>query len=498
MSFRPEHASTSFVLAGAAALYALVLATAPFLPFVDLPQHVAAAQLVLHRNDPAVAATYDFTLFPAVNVLGLFVMVPLHALLPEAVAVRALFALYFGGLAWALSRLGRASGGSAWSAVLALLFALNYNLIYGFVSFCLGIPLLVWLVARLANGMTASVPGSARSLAVDAFLWWALALAHVLLFGFALLGLGIWCAMARRASRGPQLLAALPACAWVLGCWFRFRPIVAGTSPGETEIVWRGVHEHAAEVGRALGVASASGVVEWAVFAGIGIIVLFASWAARRRPAEPAVDAAPRRFVRAVALLGVVLFLGLPFSIYDAAHASHGVFLLYSRFLAFLPLLWLPTLRLPYRGVAWAVCGLHLVFVIHWMVLLQRVGRQAQGLDGAIAALAPHARVKSLIHAAVPEGMRFEGFLHVASLHQARARGETDQSFVLIPANPVHYRDPRRPYLSRQDEHLWPERFDWRRSSLYDAILIYDPAGTAPAPAPFTYEKNGWRVVAIR
>lgn len=493
---RPGDSRASFALAGAAVLYALVLATAPFLPFVDLPQHVAAAQLVLHRHDPAVAATYDFALFPAVNVLGLFVMVPLHALLPETVAVCVLFAVYLGGLAWALARLGRAAGGSPWSAVLALVFALNYNLIYGFVSFCVGMPILVWLVARLAAGITTETRRSPRSLAVDVLLWWSLALAHVLLFGFALVALGLWLVMARGAPRVSRLLSALPACAWVVGCWFRLRDDVARTSPGKTEIAWHGIRGHAAEVGRALGVASASGLVEWALLACIAIVVWFAWWAERRAPDGN--EAAPRRFVRTVALTGAVLYVALPFSIYDAAHISHGVFLVYSRFLVFLPLLWLPTLRLRTRAIALAACGLHLVLAIHWMVLLQRVGQQARGLDGAIAALASHLRVKSLIHVPVPDGMRFEGFLHVASLHQARARGETDQSFALIPANPIHYRDPRRPYLSRQDEHLSPDRFDWRRSSLYDAILVYDPAGSAAVPFPFVYDQNGWRVVAIK
>jgi len=500
---RSGHSRAPIALAGAAALHALVLATASFLPFVDLPQHVAAAQLVLHRRDPALAATYEFALFPAVNVLGLFVMVPLHAVLPEAAAVRVLMALYFAGLAWALVRLGRAAGGSPWSAVLAMVFALNYNLVYGFVSFCLGIPILVLLVSRLADGLGVRARGSTRALVVDALLWWSLALAHVLLFGFALLVLGAWLAMARRAPRIPRVMTMLPGLSWVIGCGLLMRPSLARGSPGTVEFLWHDASARAAEFGRAFGVASDSGAVEWAGLSVVAFTTLLAR-AGERRPwdGDP-IMVTPRRFVRVAGGLGAVLFVALPFSIYDSRHGSHGLFLLYARFLVFLPLLWLPALRAPARVLAPIACALHLGLTIHWTAMLRSVGRQARGLDGAIAALAPYGRVKSLVYEPVPAGMRFEGFLHVASLHQARAHGETDQSFALIPSNPVRYADPHRPYLSRDDEHMFPERFDWLRSRSYDALLIYDPHDAAraqwsAATGRLVFESNGWRVVAMQ
>jgi hypothetical protein len=467
--------------AAVAVLYAVVVGAAPFLPFVDLPQHVAAAQLLLHRGDSTIASTYEFALFPATNVLGLFVMAPLHAVLPEAAALRVFWAVYLGALAFALSRLARATGGSEWSAALAMLGAFNYNVAYGFVSFCLGIPILVLLMSRWSERLEPSHRSSRRELLVEAVLWWLSALAHLLVFAFALVALGMWLLLARRVPRLPRLIAMLPALAWTLGCALRLRAAVARTSPGDTEVVWHGLRPHLAELGRALGVVSASGVIEWSVLAIVAALVA-ADWVRERRART---GMPSRRFA-------------LPFSIYDSAHVSHGVFLLYARFLALLPLFWLPAVQARGRRLVAVVCILHVATAANWNTMLRRAGRQARGLDGAIAALDPYPRVKSLIYEPVPQGLRFEGLLHVASLHQARARGETDQSFALIPANPVRYRDPRRPYLSRQDEHLAPEQFDWRRARMYDAILLYDPKGIANARGPFLYDQNGWRVVAIK
>src|SRR5262245_40644769 len=170
-------------VAAAATLQWLVLATAPFLPFVDLPQHIAQAQLLLHLREPAVAPLYEARLVPQVNVLALFTLAPALAVLSEAAAVRIVLAFYFCGLAFALYRLTRALGTSAWGAAAALLFAIQFNLWYGFLSFCLGMPILLLLVARWA-GSHAAPPTSRRTLAVDAFLWWLLSLAHTLVFAF--------------------------------------------------------------------------------------------------------------------------------------------------------------------------------------------------------------------------------------------------------------------------------------------------------------------------
>ena len=60
-------------LAATVIAWSIVVVASSFLPLVDLPQHVAAAQLLFALDRPEVRALYDATLFPQVNVLGLYV-----------------------------------------------------------------------------------------------------------------------------------------------------------------------------------------------------------------------------------------------------------------------------------------------------------------------------------------------------------------------------------------------------------------------------------------
>src|SRR5262249_62178727 len=94
-----RHALLAWPVVACALVQWLVLARAPFLPFVDLPQHVAQAQLLLHRSDPSVAALYEVRLVPQVNVLGLCILAPLQALFSEGVAGRGALLVFLGRLA---------------------------------------------------------------------------------------------------------------------------------------------------------------------------------------------------------------------------------------------------------------------------------------------------------------------------------------------------------------------------------------------------------------
>jgi hypothetical protein len=212
-----------------------------------------------------------------------------------------------------------------------------------------------------------------------------------------------------------------------------------------------------------------------------------------------------RAAVRLAALLAAAAYAVLPYGIHDADAVTQGLFVLYQRFLVLAPLLLLPALPWPARGreragLAIAVCGLHLLLATSWSAALRRTAAEARGLDAAVAAMPPGARLKSLIYTMYPSRWRYEAFLHAASYYQARRLGEVDQSFALLPLAPVHYRDPRRPYLSRHDEHMVPESFDWQQAARWDFVLIYDRDGTAlPGYARWADEPvlqgNGWILV---
>jgi hypothetical protein len=514
VAIRPP-AGTS-ALAIVTVVWIVAIAAAPFLPFVDLPQHVASARLLWNLDRPELAALYETRLFPQVNVLGLFVSAPLFAWLPEAAAARALVGLYLAGLAWALWRLTRAAKVPAWSALGGMLFALHLDWMYGFLSFCLGMPILLALWARLAQALTAEdgavaqPPPDWRSLLADAALWILVVLAHALLFAFGAASLLLWIVVVRHGRRARLLraVAALPAGVWLVASLAAsHRVLETPTSPSAAsgvEALWEGPLTKLVDFGRSLLVASTNSWLEWTVLASVALFVVLALRGERRRS-----RAAPpgRRFLRWVALLAVIAYAALPYSIYDRRWVTYGLFILYQRFLVLAPLLLLPTLEWPARpraraGLGAVAVGANLLLAIHWQALFARVGQQADGLDAAIEAIPRGAIVKSLIFTPYPDGLRFEAFLHVASYYQARRFGETDQSFALLPSSPVHYRDPARRYLSRNDEHLRPQEFDLRQAALYGAIFAYDRNGEwlrpASAPLPVHFGKNGWLVLETR
>jgi hypothetical protein len=536
-----------------AAVQLSLLWSAELLPFVDLPQHVAQASLLAHQDHPSVTALYEVRLFPQVNVLYLLLAAPLMRVLDDLMVVRLLLVVYVVGLgaaAWALTRALRTS---SWNVLLALLFTVHFALMYGFMSYCLGLPILLWLLARLAGagrpaGYAArpAAGGQVRSVLVDAVVWLLLALAHVLLWLFAIGALLLrgFFAHHRRPPSLARLAATLPSTMLVVGWAVTSRADLdrlldreaaaaagatvtggagatvnggagtmvnggADTTAAGLEYVWHGVAAKLGAVGWSLTVASWPGTVEWLVLAGVAAAIIVARVADRVAPedAVAAATRAARRWMIAVALWAVVLYAVLPSSISDRQAATYGLFLLYQRVLIIAPLVVITTLRWP-RATRWRALAIALVAVAHlataWNLdrMLVRVGTDAAGLDASLAAMPPGKIVKSLIYTPFPDRLRFPAFLHVVSYYQARTLGEVDQSFALLPVAPVHYRDPRRPHLSRQDEQMYPEAFDWRRVLDYDYVLIHDRAGEwercyARVPLPRRYERPGWLVLDV-
>src|SRR5262249_44396200 len=154
---------------------------------------------------------------------------------------------------------------------------------------------------------------------------------------------------------------------------------------------------------RALLVASQPGRTEAAVLMVAGLIVL----ALVRHELRGDGLTRRRAWVRIVALLGLVAYAALPYSLYDRDRVTYGLFILYQRFASFLPLVLLPTFAGPARfawrrGLALAVVVAHVSLALHWNRVLHDVGEQARGLDATIDAMQPGRRLKSLVYAPFP------------------------------------------------------------------------------------------------
>lgn len=499
----------ALIVAVAVVLFPFVRST--FIPFVDLPQHVALAQLLRHIDNPDVSRLYAADLFPQVNILALLLMSSLFAVVPEGAAVILVLLAYVAGLAYGMTRLSSALELRWGNAVIALIFAVNFNLVYGFMSFCLGVPVLMLIAARLAD---ARETWRLRAALADAALWIILVFAHALLFVFALAAALLWLALAPLAfgARFRRVTAAVPALIPALG-WYFF-----GGGGGEAGLgskvafEWHGLAQRFAGVGWSTIASGVGGVFGWIVLglAG-GLVAALLALEIRRQKSRGGGTGRRtgrmRLWVRLVALLAAVLYFCLPYAIVSAQLVTRGVFLFYNRFAALAPMFLIATLQWPTSGklrhlaLSMAVL-LNVALAWHWTGMLARVSGEARGMDGAIESMKRGGIVKSLIYTPYSDAVDFPVFLHSGSYYQARKLGESDQSFALLPSTPVHYRDPLRPYLSQRDEHLAPHMFDWSKARLYDYILIYDRGAEwrpvySRAPFARIYEQNGWTVLEV-
>ncbi|UCF06818.1 MAG: hypothetical protein JSV33_07285 [bacterium] len=139
------------------ALHLVLIATTRLFPFIDLPNHLAAATIHRHLNEPGTnfAAYYLPDLFPKPNVFhALFCSIPLFPSVESA--NRAFLALYAVLLPLSLLLVIARLGGNRWFSLLSFPLLYNYNLSWGFVGFAFSIPIVFFflylLIEHLRDG----------------------------------------------------------------------------------------------------------------------------------------------------------------------------------------------------------------------------------------------------------------------------------------------------------------------------------------------------------
>jgi hypothetical protein len=159
------------------------------LPLLDLPRHLAAAQILSHFRD----ATTGYARFYELNLLPLPYwgwLAPVRALalmMPVAIASKLVLSAYALALPLGCALLARRMGRSPWLALFIFPFVFNMNVGYGFVAFVVGLailPFALWALDRFLDE-----PSLGRGVALS-LLTLAIYFAHVLpwmFFGLAAL-----------------------------------------------------------------------------------------------------------------------------------------------------------------------------------------------------------------------------------------------------------------------------------------------------------------------
>jgi hypothetical protein len=218
------------------------------LPGLDLPFHIAAADMVAKAGNPAspYAPYYEGGLRIAPYAAHFVALIVFGKVMGLLSAHKLIIVLYVAGLPLAMAALLGACRRSRIPALLAFPLAYNLTLHYGFISFALSLPVVLWLLAEMTKLAHTDVR---RRFVVR---WCVVAGVAILLFLCHLQNFlyGVCAALAFAAlAMAPwrrKLLAAaalLPAFAG-LAYWHLTSPPVAGQAKLTPALAWRFLKAH--------------------------------------------------------------------------------------------------------------------------------------------------------------------------------------------------------------------------------------------------------------
>ncbi len=497
-----------------AAALLLAAAAAPFwvgrfLPFLDLPQHLALAAVVARLGDPATGFARSYAIDPHLTPYwGYYgAMAVLARALPLELANRLLFTAHAVGLPLAAAFLLASFGRDRRWAVLTIPLVYSTNLFFGFASFLLSLPLFLVALGLTERHLAPERAAWGRSLAL------ALAAAAVFLFhaqSYATLGLCVALLLALHArglrwaaARALPYLPSLALCApWVWRSFVRpERPLseqhtanhhAYGAIGSGLGAVYEPFREAAARIPERLLGAFTDGSD---ARIGAALLALFAvALATGYGPAPASPDAPDRPGLREAlrAHRPALLVLLLAATSFAAPMEISGQWYVSPRQLVFAALA-LPLLlaRPPEGWRALLLAGgaaLALAASVNTAVHIRRFQEQV-GAFATVEELLPRGgRVLGLVFDRGERGpVRLWPFVHWACYAQVRGGGDVGFSFAGLPSIPVRYRDG----MQAPHPNEWrPESFDPATARFYDAILV---RGTPPPQVA-----EGLRRVAVR
>lgn len=483
----------------ALALTSLILATPlllhPYLPLLDVPQHVGAVA-ILAGGDPALAYERYYTtdLLSSPYLLPYLVSAALAQLIGAKAAVHLLFAVAAGAWPWAVASALGGLGRDRCAALILAPLAYGTFVFLGFLNFALSLPLyLVWLgyAARIADAGRLRP----RDAGIGVLLGLLLYSGHVMTLAFAIGTAGLLvlfgtidgahggrAGVVRRARRMLTLVpGALAFAVWAL----------------TSETAQKG------ELGRMIGGSLAQEAMRWdpmldrpkvlldhmlacyqgnqderllyALLAGVALLAL-----ARHasEPPVPARPAAPRALTLALWIAAIACALLLPAS-------YRGIWPIAARMAPFVLMLavLVPTTRLLLPRL-WLLVGLGLAIASvdvherHFRAFDEEVGP----LDDVLDQLPPGPRLMTLVFDRGSQVVAWPPYLHVSQYAVARRGGVAEFSFVNFTKSPIHYVEAEAPPRLPARFEWTPERYDHAaHGSYYTHVLVRGSAQKAEA-----------------
>lgn len=481
-------------VAVASIVLALPLLRHPWLPLLDLPQHVGAVAIL--AGGPAsfgFAELYDVDLLGSPYLLPYLVAAALAKVVGAKLAVHLLFA--FAAALWppatavALGGFGR----DRHAALLLAPLAYGSFVFLGFLNFALSLPLfLFWL--GWFRGRIAADAWRRRDVVLGALLSVVLFYGHVMTLAFALGAAGLVALLgpdlrgrSGLASLGGRLLRALHMLpgALLFGAWALLSDTAGkgelgrmiGGALAEEPANWDMPLDRAKAVLDYLLVAYHDKTDEWLLYAMLACLALAALL---RRPAQQPEAGAARATALPlglfVAAVGCALLLPADY---------RGIWPIAARMAPFVAalLVLLPAgrLLLPRATLALGLCLTLFTSATHddhFEAFAAEVGP----LEEVIAKLPENPRLMTLVFDNRSRVVTSRAFLHFSQYALAERGGVAEFSFVNFTKSPIHYREATAPPRMPARFEWTPERYDhaaW--GGYYDHVLVRGPRRRAEA-----------------
>lgn len=470
-----------------AALTLIPVWIAPYPPGFDVPQHAAQVAIAADRADPEWPHGDLFRPNPlAPHRVGFALPRALSLLLPIPVAFQVVISAALLALPLATRSLLRGRAYDPWWLLLTLPIGLGYAFRWGFVSYLVATPLVVWFAAVALRHAERPEPRRGAGLAALSLL---LLVTHVIAFGTAvLIGAALALASARNlrgllARLAPLAVAPPIALAWLL--------LNRGGAAGEgVPAVWHLGWHRLAQLpawlaGQPVGAAAVL----------TGLVFLLLPFAAGGRFARALPRLAPLACVLALHFL-------VPKDLFGTAA-------LYPRFAVFvLPFLLLALdARPPSRPLLAAALPLAVSCLWTTTVGLGLLNYRREMLDlrALVAGMEPGRRVLYLPADRGDPDAPGAVYLHAGMWYQVERRGVVDYSFAEVFSSPWRYAPGEAPPLPYEVE-WFPTRFRWAEhgGARFDCFLVRAPRDVgrtllagAPAPPRLELRAGNWWLYSI-
>ena len=472
-------------------------------PLQDLPQHVAAVQVMAHFGDESLrfAETLEVELWRTQYLAFYLVCIALAWVVPALTAVKLVLTASLVATPYALRSVLRATRSDGWLAILVVPLLWNAHLILGFLNFVAAIPLALFALALAirirTDGFTRKRAAILGTLALVCFY------THVVPFGLLLLGgflVGLerdWKAMARYAIPfAPSLVATL---VWMLTSPAGQSTMQAASLGGEeggqggapVEPVYAPFARSLAELPSWMldvlpGDEDDRLFVAWVIVAAAVFL-----WG---RPIRHPLAANLRNRLVVVPLVAFFAYFVTPVS-FDWIWPINARFPLLAAIFALVVLRPLGSRWL--RGAAVAAASLvALVGVATVSHAALDFEEETGDLDAALEAIPRGSRVVGLMYDRHSAVVRFAPYIHGVAWAQAARGGAVMFTFADFPQSPIRFREDERPPPVPPRWEWEPQRVRLDQLGWYEYVLARGgpgPIARSPGVEP-VYRGARWSV----